>query len=213
MDIDKIRYGNIPYNQVDKIKKDKAGLLKKAIKSGIISDIINNHPYPLNSSPETKNEILYLNKLTDSATESDKIFCKLMESHHYEFFKIVADKLGIDVSLDEIKEWVSEVDPIIFYLKLKFNRPRPYQLADYLKIDLNPMITTDANSGAYPSGHTIDFLVIIYNFIKLKPSTKDSLLRLYKKIRNVRQLSGVHYPSDTKCSEILFKKMLEHNII
>ena len=84
---------------------------------------------------------------------------------------------------------------------------------NYLNIDLNPMVTTDANSAAYPSGHTIDFLVIIYNFIKIKPSTKNSLLRLYEKIRNVRQLSGVHYPSDTKCSEILFKKMLEHNII
>lgn len=213
MDLDNLTYGNIPYKQIKKIKKDRAGLLKKSVEAGIISDILKNHPYPKNTSDTTKREIEYLNKLTDNATDDDVMFCKIMENHHYEFFEKVAKKIDIDVSLDDIQKWVGDVDPIIFYLKYKFNRPRPYQLANYLNIDLNPIITTDANSSAYPSGHTVDFLVIIYNLIKLKPDAKKELVDLYKKIRNVRQLSGVHYPSDTKCSEILFKKLLQNKII
>ena len=213
MNLDDLKYGNPPYKQAKKINKDKSGLLKKSIEAGVIDDMITNYPYPKNSSDTTKKEILYLNKLTDDTTFNDKLFCKIMENHHYEFFKKVADKLGIDVTLDEIEKWVGDVDPIIFYLKNEFNRPRPYQLANYLKIDLNPIVTTDANSASYPSGHTMDFLVIIYNFIKLKPSTKNVLIKLYNKIKNVRELSGVHYPSDTKCSEILFKKLLTKHII
>jgi hypothetical protein len=49
--------------------------------------------------------------------------------------------------------------------------------------------------------------------MKLKPSSKDYFLDLYKKIKDVRELSGVHYPSDGDGSEELFKLMLKYKII
>ena len=214
MNVDDVKYGNLRKSHFEKIKEDRAGMLSEALKAGIISDIIENYPFPPNSSKKTKGELEYLKELTDSATEEDKKFCNLMEDHHYKFFEKVARDLGMGgLSEEIIKGWCKDVDPIIFYLKNKFNRPRPYQLAHYLGIDLYPIISTDANSGAYPSGHTMDFLVILFRFSKLRPDLVDKFDEIYQRVENVRQLSGVHYPSDKKVSEILFSKLVKAGIL
>jgi acid phosphatase (class A) len=101
----------------------------------------------------------------------------------------------------------------LFYLKDKFNRPRPYQLADVLELELYPIIRTDANSAAYPSGHSLDFLVTLYHFGKMKPDAAEEIDEFYHEIKRVRELSGVHYPSDRKISEYLFKQLVKHNLI
>ena len=214
MNVDDIKYGNLRKSHFDKIKEDRAGMLSEALKAGIITDIVENYPFPPNSSKKTKGELEYLKELTDSATEEDKKFCNMMEDHHYKFFEKVARDLGMEGLTEKIiKGWCTDVDPIIFYLKNKFNRPRPYQLANYVDVDLYPIISTDANSGAYPSGHTMDFLVILFRFSKLRPDLVDKFDEIYQRVENVRQLSGVHYPSDKKVSEILFSKLVKAGIL
>jgi hypothetical protein len=214
MNVDDIKYGNLRKSHFEKIKEDRAGMLSEALQKGVIKDILENHPFPLNSSEETKGELEYLKELTDSATEEDKKFCNMMEDHHYKFFEKVARDLGMEGLTEKIiKGWCTDVDPIIFYLKNKFNRPRPYQLANYVDVDLYPIISTDANSGAYPSGHTMDFLVILFRFSKLRPDLVDKFDEIYQRVENVRQLSGVHYPSDKKVSEILFNKLVKAGIL
>lgn len=213
MNLDDIKYGNPTKSHTDKVKLDRAGLLKSAMDLGIIDDIIKNHSFPANSSEETKNELEYLAKLTKEADEDDIAFCKLMETNHYDMFVIVAKRLGLDVDKKQILKWVGDVDPITFYLKDKFNRPRPYQLAKELGIEMYPVIVTDADSAAYPSGHTMDFLVILYHFGKMKPELAEELADFYDEIKKVRELSGLHYPSDRKASEILFKKLIKNGLI
>ena len=214
MNVDDIKYGNLRKSHFEKIKEDRAGMLSEALQKGVIKDILENHPFPLNSSEETKGELEYLKELTDSATEEDKKFCNMMEDHHYKFFEKVARDLGMEnITEDTIEGWCEVVDPIIFYLKHKFNRPRQYQLAYALGIDLYQIISTDANSGAYPSGHTMDFLVILFRFSKLRPDLVDKFNEIYERVENVRQLSGVHYTSDKKVSEILFSKLVKAGIL
>ena len=166
-----------------------------------------------NSSQETKKEIEYLVSVTKNLSKDQKRFCELMENNHYDLFVIVAKKLGISVTKNEILKWVGDIDPITFYLKDKFNRPRPYQLAKEMGLNLYPVIRTDANSAAYPSGHTMDFLVILYHFGKLKPESIKILNNFYQKIKNVRELSGVHYPSDRKVSEYIFKQLAKNKLL
>lgn len=211
--LDDIRYGNSRKDQIEKIKKDKGGILKRAIQLGIVKDILENHPFPANSSDETKRELEYLIKITNEANEDDLKFCELMEHHHHDFFIVVAKKLGLDVSKEQILNWVGNLDPVLFYLKDKFNRPRPYQLAKEYGMELYPIIATDANSAAYPSGHTLDFLNIIYQLKKLKPEATNSLDNLYNDIKIVREMSGVHYPSDTKVSEYLFQQLVKNKLV
>ena len=211
--LDNIKYGNPAKDHVLKVKIDVGGLLKKSLDLGIIKDVIDNHPFPANSSQETKKEIEYLVSVTKNLSKDQKRFCELMENNHYDLFVIVAKKLGISVTKNEILKWVGDIDPITFYLKDKFNRPRPYQLAKEMGLNLYPVIRTDANSAAYPSGHTMDFLVILYHFGKLKPESIKILNNFYQKIKNVRELSGVHYPSDRKVSEYIFKQLAKNKLL
>jgi len=213
MNLDSIKYGNTTREQTLKVKEDRSGIIQACEEKGIIKDILENHPFPTNTSDETKNELEYLTKVTKEASEEDLNFCKLIETNHYDFFVIVAKKLGLDVSKEEILKWVEDIDPVLFYLKDKFNRPRPYQLAKELNLPLYPITASDANSAAYPSGHTLDFLVILYHFGKIKPEIAEEVDELYHKIKRVRELSGLHYPSDRKISEYLFKQLVKHNLI
>jgi hypothetical protein len=213
MNLDDIKYGNSTKEQYDTIQADRAGILKACIDKGIVKDILENHPFPSNSSDETKNELEYLTELVEDADDDDIKFCHLIENNHYDFFVIVAKKLGLDVGKEQILKWVGDIDPITFYLKDKFNRPRPYQLAKELDLELHPITATDANSASYPSGHTMDFLIILYHFGKMNPKLADEIDDFYHEIKRVRELSGLHYPSDRKISEYLFKQLVKHNLI
>ena len=213
MSLDDIKYGNTTREQNLKVKEDRSGIIKACEEKGIIKDILENYPFPTNTSDETKNELEYLTKVTKEASEEDLNFCKLIETNHYDFFVIVAKKLGLNVSKEEILKWVEDIDPVLFYLKDKFNRPRPYQLAKELNLPLFPITASDANSAAYPSGHTLDFLVILYHFGKMKPEIAEEVDELYHKIKRVRELSGLHYPSDRKISEYLFKELIKYNLV
>ena len=82
-----------------------------------------------------------------------------------------------------------------------------------LGLDLHPITATDANSAAYPSGHTMDFLVILYHFGKMNPKLAEQIDEFYHEIKRARELSGLHYPSDRKVSEYLFKQLVKHNLI
>jgi hypothetical protein len=213
MNLDSIKYGNSTKEQNDKVMADRAGILKAATEAGIIKDVLENYTFPANSSDETRNELEYLTELVNDADAEDIKFCYLIENNHYDFFVIVGKKLGLDVSKEEILKWVGDIDPITFYLKDKFNRPRPYQLAKELGLDLHPITATDANSAAYPSGHTMDFLVILYHFGKMKPEAAEEIDEFYHDIKRVRELSGLHYPSDRKVSEYIFKQLVKNNLI
>ena len=213
MSLDDIKYGNTTREQNLKVKEDRSGIIKACEEKGIIKDILENHPFPTNTSDETKNELEYLTKVTKQASKEDLKFCKLIETNHYDFFVIVAKKLGLNVSKEEILKWIEDIDPVLFYLKDKFNRPRPYQLAKELNLPLYPITASDANSAAYPSGHTLDFLVILYHFGKMKPEIAEEVDELYHKIKRVRELSGLHYPSDRKISEYLFKELIKYKLV
>jgi hypothetical protein len=213
MNLDDIKFGNPPKEQDDKVKADRAGILKACIDNGIVKDILENHPFPANSSDETRNELEYLVEVTKEADDTDFKFCKVLEHNHYDFLQVAGKRLSLDVTAEQIKSWCLDIDPVLFYLKDKFNRPRPYQLANELELELYPIVRTDANSAAYPSGHTLDFLVTLYHFGKMNPEAAEEIDEFYHKIKRVRELSGVHYPSDRKVSEYLFKQLVKYNLI
>lgn len=212
--LDDVKFGNQPDEYVIKIEKDKYGTLKKAKDSGMLKEFINRFPPPKNSSDVTKKELEHLKEMSDKVTDKEKSMCFYMEHNHLDFFVKTAEKLGIKgVDRKQVNVWADEVFPIVYHIKDYFNRPRPNELAGEYGIKLHPITRTDANSAAYPSGHSMDFLVMIYQLMKLKPSSKNYFLDLYKKIKDVREMSGVHYSSDREGSEELFKLMLKYKII
>ena len=83
MNLDSIKYGNSTKEQLQKIKNDKGGVLKAALKKGIVDDLIKNHPFPPNSSEETKRELEYLVKITKEADEDARLVQRQREAIFY----------------------------------------------------------------------------------------------------------------------------------
>tara|TARA_R110002072_G_scaffold76776_2_gene179795 strand:+ start:11108 stop:11698 length:591 start_codon:yes stop_codon:yes gene_type:complete len=85
----------------------------------------------------------------------------------------------------------------IFFLKLFFNRARPYQIND--KLNIKKSLT--ANTPAFPSGHCIQSLYLA-NVLSLEfPEKKEDLINLAKNIALSRVYAGLHYPSDNEFGE------------
>lgn len=214
MDINDIKYGTIPLHQVQSFKTGIGKeVLDEAIRLGVIDEFLKSTP-PKNNSEETINELHYLVEIQKSLTDNDKNMCHILEHKHYQFFAKFCNSIGIDVETEEsIKSLSQPFDGLLSYVKFKFNRPRPHQLALYHNIPLFPLIATDANSPAYPSGHSLDFLIIIHKLKQKYPDYRSNFDALYSKIKDVREKSGVHYPSDRMASEILFDLLLNYGLI
>jgi hypothetical protein len=214
MNVDELVYGHMPIEHILHWKNgDGVRLLFDAKLEGVIDEFVNNHKPPLNSSEETLSELEYVETLLKGADELDKVFCKAMEENHYLFFEQVCKNLGLNETEKDFRNVVHPYFGILFWLKMKFNRPRPSQLGWYLKKPIFSLITTDANSPAYPAGHSLDFLLIIH-YLKTKyPHHSTAFDKLYERIKDVRELSGVHYPSDRRGSEILFQMLLDSGLV
>ncbi len=212
MNLNDIKYGTIPLEHINSIQYSK-DIINDAIESGVI-DIMLNNPPPSNDSEETKNELLELLNFAERLTDEEAELCKVLEDNHYDFFAKFCSGIGITgESENSIKSYSKQYDGLVHYLKLKVNRPRPNQLAFYYGIPLFPAITTDANSAAWPSGHTVDFLIILHKLKEKYKNKSEQFDRLYDEIRNIREKSGVHYKSDTTGGELLVSKLIENNLI
>ena len=67
-----------------------------------------------------------------------------------------------DIEVEElITGVVKDVQNLIYKLKFHHQRPRPYQLAQYFKLKLFPYKSFSAHTPSYPSGHTIEAIVIL----------------------------------------------------
>ncbi len=212
MDLNDIKYGTIPIIHVNSIKNSNS-IIKDCENLGIIDHMFNNPP-PENDSDVTYDEILQLHKLTQSATEYDYKLCDILEHKHYYFFAKFCNQLGIlEETEKSIKSLSEEFDGLVNYIKFKINRPRPHQLALYYNIPLSPIILTDANSPAWPSGHSVDFLIILHRLKKKYPTYLVQFDDMYNRLRYTRELSGVHYRSDTDGAELLVSLLIQNKLI
>lgn len=214
MEINDIAYGNPPLEYIKSWEDKGLEKFREAKQKGVLDEFISKYPHPANDSEETKAELKLLTEKTGKLTSEEKKLCDDLDEDIYEFFEKFCDKIGLDVREDELEAVADKYWGIVSYIKFKLNRPRPFQLGWYYKLKLFPNVQSkSANSAAYPSGHTFEFLLLIDYLTKKHPEHKEKFGQLYKKIRDVRILSGVHYPSDTKGSEILFKMLKDKGII
>ena len=103
---------------------------------------------------------------------------------------------GIQDSKEQVYANIEVYEPIIDYLKIKYNRPRPFQTAAYYGIPLYPKIKTDASDSSYPSGHTLFSLYFYDYYGKRFPTLKKDLMEFVFDVKKSREEGGVHYPSD-----------------
>ena len=155
---------------------------------------------PSNDSSTTLDEIKYLSSIKPN---KDKVlkFDKVKET-----FKPYAEELGI---YDYIKKIEHESVKFIMKLKYEYNRPRPYQVAEFYNINLNGTETDSMKTPSFPSGHAIQGYLIADILSKHNPSNTKLYQQVGEDIAHSRIIGKAHYPSDKKYGKKVAKALFK----
>lgn len=158
---------------------------------------------PKNTSIKTYQELLYLRDLPEDMNyvkehdEIEQVFENICKEHNLTYPK------------DLVNELIKSSAGIILDLKWNYNRPRPYQLAEYYNEKIGGDVLESMKTPSYPSGHsTQGFLVGKVLQTKL-PITTDAFLEAGKRISYSRNVGRAHFPSDSELGEIIGNSMYE----
>jgi len=202
--LNQVTYGN-PTHEA------KIMLEKECIVGDLFQELIKD-TFPKNDSAATKEE---LNEIAHSLKQLDEVSPTLLRRYlNYDkallaYINTMLEVEGIKEN-DLIKQIMGDISPLIIKLKYYFQRPRPYQLANYYKLSLFPMRSTSGLTPSYPSGHTIQSIVILTIIGNKHPNIYQYCSRLWEDVAQSRVSIGVHYPSDNHFSYHVAQEILKH---
>ena len=192
MNLDLITYGNPTQDQI-------LNLEKETFCDVLFNELIE-YKYPKNSSEATIEE---LNAIVDALknVNGKDIYIKRYKAYDVslkrsfiEFIlKDVEEKDEIIKLIESIQE---DINPLLTKLKYYFQRPRPYQLAEYYKLKLFPYSSNTANTPSFPSGHSYQARIITEVIGNLYPQTYALMQKIFDDICYSRLYLGLHYQSD-----------------
>jgi hypothetical protein len=157
---------------------------------------------PKNSSLQTYQELRYLADLPEDVD--------FVEKHDDvpDVFKEVCQEHGLEFPEDLVKELAKSC--VLHELKYHYNRPRPFQLAEYYNIKLGEHVMESMKTPSYPSGHSAQGF-LIGKILQLKlPINTDAFLEAGKRISYSRNIGRAHYPSDSRLGEDIGDAMFRH---
>ena len=190
-------YGSPNILQVNKMKQ--AGKALTALqRDSVTKQKFFNKQYPSNVSTEVRRELEELRKRTNTITTTDLEFAKELEKDHYGFWINTLRNNGISVPRSFFDNIIENTDGLLFTLKYHYNRPRPFQLGYYHRIEVNQSVYTNANSPAFPSGHAMEARLFSLILSEKYSFAADKIMQIGNKIAESRLNAGVHYPSDTE---------------
>jgi hypothetical protein len=213
LEINQIDYGNSPIEFVELMNKTDDHIKNWFTEAGLIEKIIKEAP--ANDSAITKNDLAVLIEKTSKATSEEITFARYVDdvSNLAQTFIDLLKENGHEESMGGFFGIDHQTECLLFFLKDVINRPRPYQLARSYKIPLFPLMRTDAMTAAYPSGHALTAFIMSEYYARKYPAIAGKLLDLGKKIANSREVTGIHFPSDTAISKEICKIIYDNNLI
>ena len=165
---------------------------------------------PTNSSPQTRNELKHLQKETESADDNVKMAYINCDKDASYYIKELLQENEYDYN-DETMEYIEDqCRPIIKHYKNFYNRPRPYQLAEFLGMKLDRFKTNTSKTPSYPSGHTVQPYVVANYYGKLYPEIKDDLRQMADICAYGRVEAGLHFPTDYRAGIILADELTKY---
>lgn len=188
-------------NQIDSLKYDTVYLEKP------VSDLIDfdwkkilKSPPP-NSSKETLKELDFVSKSTLNRNQKDTELVFNVDKDMDTPYILLLKKYDLEYPQNYISLFYDIVRPVLLNTKSYWNRARPNQLARYLNVPLNVIVTDTHHTASYPSGHVV-YSNLAANIIKdLYPQIQIKELDfIVNETARARVLQGVHYPSDNKAS-------------
>lgn len=203
-EINEVTYGNPTYQQ-------KEVLDKKSIVGDLFTEL-SKEECPANGSEATKQELNQIKSALQNLEKSNPQDLRRYMNMDKSLIQYIEQLLRAE-QIDEaetIRSIVSDIQPLILKLKYKFQRPRPYQLANYRKLKLFPLQSISALSPSFPSGHSIQAMVIMTVIGRKHPNLTQFSKRFYEDVMDSRVAIGVHYPSDNDFSAKVANAILEH---
>lgn len=205
MELNQVTYGNP--SQSLKVLLSKKGLVDSLFEE------FKNADMPSNDSELTKEE---LNEVAEGVLlledKENDYFLKRYKSYDRSLIQsltTIFKQKGIDVE-EVCTKIQDDVNPLIAKLKVHFNRPRPYQLANYYKLNLFPFDSFSANSPSYPSGHTLQACVMLNVIGSMYPAQYKYCKNIIEDISESRINLGLHYRSDNDFAFEVADKILKH---
>jgi acid phosphatase (class A) len=213
--IDKIKHqdtGDQYQSLVDRSLSKPNSSLNKYIRLGLIHEL----PLPpKNSDPIVAEEIEFMHKMLSQASEEQIQFAKNVHDlkSNYRLWSIFANKLtGEDYDASYFNDIADQTDGLINYVKLQFNRPRPYVLAEAMGRPFEINVDKRYSTASYPSGHSCE--AYMFGMIMARKHKKYANLfhKFAQKLANSRIIAGVHFPTDIIGGKILASQIIDNNL-
>ena len=160
---------------------------------------------PSDSSFDTAQEIKALKKIP-----LKKEFVKKFDNIEAAFKKTAEEQDIKDYDKKIATKLIKESAPIILELKKHFNRPRPKVLAKKMNIKLDDYEMESMKTPSYPSGHSVQGMLIAKVLGNKYPKAKSAFSKTGKNISYSRRVAHAHYKSDSKMGEKLGNSMYNH---
>lgn len=189
--IDAMTFGNINYRLNKRLEKTTSPLMQ-------LFDRYAGKKPPSNSSAKTMGELKELVSLNSREfTKSQVVYMDALDKDLRGSMREFCEKEGIffdDPLFDGIRD---DVLGLQLRLKLKFQRPRPSQLAQRLNIPLYPFKTIGDPTPSYPSRHAITiYLICSAMAFNDLDNNGMKLMEFAKVVCDNRMNMGVNYQSD-----------------
>lgn len=219
MNLNDLKYGN-PNRELFNILSTES-YLDTLISDFIIELSVLN--FPPNESASTREDLQKLVELTtflsvnENAQKQYSIYNNGIEHVlHSAVVKDMADEIGkekISELLKMITDIIHDVYPLIIKLKFYFQRPRPFQLASYLNIDLYPIAGNNVQhllSPSYPSGSACLSELICQVIGIHYPKYHSKYMLMSSEYNHSLMLRGLNYGTDIYFGIMVAKKILSN---
>lgn len=146
---------------------------------------------------------LYPNNIDESNIV--KLYTKTRTQDDIDFFKLTdpsvshAFTLIVPENVEELNLMFRPISSTIISLKLLFNRARPKQVNNTIKV----LASKTANTPSWPSGHAGQAYYLAKLLTKKYPHLKRELHECAEKCANARIYAGLHYESDNSFSKYI----------
>ena len=187
---------------------DKHAKKIEGIKDGLFKSF-NYSKYKVKNPPKNNSMVVYneLQFLKDLPEDNSYV-----EEHDdiEKVFEQVCKENNVEYPKELVKKLLKSAAGIILDLKYHYNRPRPFQLSSHYNIKLGEKVLESMKTPSYPSGHSVQGILVGKVLQTKLPINTDAFLEAGKRISYSRNLGRAHYPSDSRLGEDIGDAMYRH---
>lgn len=175
-----------------------------------VLDEISVTPPPANNSKKTLDEIKgMIDNIKMLSDEQKSQYLNTDDDTSY-YIKQYMSNEDLPFDAVDIEKITDSARHIGRKFKNEFMRPRPYQLAKELGMNMKYFKTDTTDSPAYPSNHALQARVVAQYYASIYPEHRNNLLQAAELSGQGRVDAGVHYPSDKIAGYQLADKAMKY---